>query len=639
MAAIAEVLRRPSSYAGWWSWVTTVDHKRIGILYGVSAFGFFLAGGVEALLMRLQLSQPGNDLIGPDRFAQLFTMHGTTMIFLVIMPLSAALFNYMIPLLIGARDVAFPRLNALSYWIFLAGGLLLNISFLAGGAADVGWTGYANLNENAFSSGDGVNYWILGLMLVAISTMAAGFNFFVTIVNMRAPGMTLGRMPLFVWMTLITTILAMLAFPVLTVALIFLLFDRYFGMSFYIPTEGGDPFLWQHLFWIFGHPEVYILILPAMGIISEVLPTFSRKPLFGYMFIVFSGISIAILGFAVWAHHMFTVGMGPIANTAFAASTMLISIPTGIKIFNWIGTLWGGAIQWKTPLLFAVGFIAMFVLGGLSGVMHASPPVDAQQQDTYFIVAHIHYVLFGGSIFALFAGIYYWWPKMTGRLLSEKIGKFHFWLTFIGFNVAFFPMHFLGIYGMPRRVYTYDAESGWSGLNALSTVGGFIIAASVLVFLWNVYQTSRKGERAGNDPWDGRTLEWSIPSPPPVYNFATIPTVHDRDAYWAQKRGAETTVPIAIPTPHGNPGGGEHQGTSDGTMSNGPVHGGHNPSSSAHHGIHVPGPSYYPVLVGLGLGLAAGLFIVDPRLTGLGLFIALVGIVGWSFEPPAPEEH
>jgi cytochrome c oxidase subunit 1 len=627
MAAITAALRRPTSYTGWWSWVTTVDHKRIGILYGVTAFLFFLVGGVEALFIRLQLVHANNDLVGPDRFNQLFTMHGTTMIFLVIMPLGAAFFNFMIPLMIGARDVAFPRLNAFSYWVFLAGGILLNVSFLDGGAAEVGWTGYANLNQNAFSAGNGVNYWILGLQILGLSTMAAGFNFFVTIVNMRAPGMTLFRMPVFVWMTLVTTILVMLAFPVLTVALVFLLFDRYFGMNFYGPERAGDPFLWQHLFWIFGHPEVYILILPAMGIISEVLPTFSKKPLFGYPFIVFSGISIAVLGFSVWAHHMFTVGLGPVGNTAFAAATTAIAIPTGIKILNWIGTMWGGALSFKTPMLFAIGFISMFVIGGLSGVMHAQPPVDTQQQDSYFVVAHIHYVLFGGSIFALFAGIYYWWPKMFGFMLNERVGKLHFLLTFIGFNVTFFPMHIVGILGMPRRVYTYDEAAGWGGLNALATIGAFIIALSVVLFVWNVYQSTRKREQAGNDPWDGRTLEWSISSPPPIYNFASIPTVHGLDAYWEQKHPHEVPAPSDVPAtrlPGGPVSGGAHELTG---------HGHQAPK------IHVPSPSYYPVIAGFGLGLAGGLFIIDPWLCAIGFFVTLVGILGWSLEPVAEEEH
>src|SRR3990170_1110146 len=400
-----------------WSWITTVDHKRIGQLYGVSAFFFFLVGGIEALIMRLQLAQPDGTLVGAQRFNELFTMHGTTMVFLAIMPMSAAFFNYMIPLLIGARDVAFPRLNALSYWVFFSGALLLHLSFLAGAVPDAGWFGYANLTSTQFSPRQSIDFWMLGLQVLGISSLMAGFNFIVTIINMRAPGMTLMRMPLFVWMSLVVQFLVVLAFPAITVALILLMFDRFFGTLFYAPAAGGDPLLWQHLFWIFGHPEVYILILPAMGIVSEVLPTFSRKPLFGYSVVVFSGIAIGFMGWGVWAHHMFAVGLGPVANSAFAASTMFIAVPTGVKIFNWLATTWGGDLRLKSPMLFALGFIGMFTIGGLSGVTHSIVPSDYQQTDTYYIVAHFHYVLFGGAIFGLFGGAYYWFPKVTGRLL------------------------------------------------------------------------------------------------------------------------------------------------------------------------------------------------------------------------------
>ena len=419
MATLTDVIDRPTSQSGLWSWITTVDHKRIGVLYGVTAFIFLLLGGIEAGIIRLQLSVPDSTLVSADTFNQMFTMHGTTMIFLVIMPLSASFFNFVIPLAIGARDVAFPRLNAFSYWVFLFGGLLLNASFLTNQAPDAGWFSYANLTEKPFSANQGLDYWALGLQVLGVSSLAAAFNFIVTIVNMRAPGMSLMRMPLFVWMTLVTSILLVLAFPVITVGLIELTFDRNFGTSFFVPEGGGDPILWQHLFWVFGHPEVYILILPAMGIVSEVLPTFSRKPLFGYPVVVFSGVVIGIMGWAVWSHHMFTVGLGPVAVTVFMITTMLIAVPTGVKIFNWIGTLWGGQIDLKTAMLFALGFVALFIVGGLSGVSHAVAPSDNQQQDTYYIVAHIHYVLFGGALFGIFAGVYYWFPKLTGRLFHE----------------------------------------------------------------------------------------------------------------------------------------------------------------------------------------------------------------------------
>ncbi|MDP3939413.1 MAG: cbb3-type cytochrome c oxidase subunit I, partial [Deltaproteobacteria bacterium] len=410
-----------ADYRGVWSWLTTVDHKRIGILYGVSAFILFIVGGIEALIIRTQLATPEASVVSAQTYNAMFTMHGTTMIFLAIMPLGAAFFNYLIPLMIGARDVAFPRLNALSYWVFLAGAIFLNSSFLFGQPPDVGWFGYANLTSKVYSQGHATDFWLLGLQILGISSMMAGVNFIVTILNMRAPGMTMMRLPVFVWMTLVVQFLVVLAFPIITVGLIFLQFDRFFGTNFYIPAAGADPLLWQHLFWLFGHPEVYILILPAMGIVSEVLPTFSHKPLFGAPFVIFSGIVIGFLGFGVWSHHMFTTGLGPVADSAFSVTTMMIAVPTAVKIFNWIATIWGGRLRLTTPMLFALGFVAMFIIGGLSGVMHASPPVDLQQQDTYFIVAHIHYVLFGGSIMGLFAGIYYWFPKMTGRMLDEKL--------------------------------------------------------------------------------------------------------------------------------------------------------------------------------------------------------------------------
>ncbi len=623
--AISGAIRRPTGYQGVWGWVTTVDHKRIGVLYGVTAFIFFILGGVEALMMRTQLANPNQDIVSAEVYSQLFTMHALTMIFLAIMPLGAAFFNYMIPLMIGARDVAFPRLNALSYWIFLGGGILLNSGWILGGSPNAGWFGYANLTETTYNPGNGLDFYVVGLLVLGTASMAAGFNFLVTIINMRAPGMTLMKMPVFVWMTLVTSFLIILAFPVITVGLIELLLDRSFGTNFFLPSGGGDPVLWQHLFWVFGHPEVYILILPAMGIVSEVIPTFSRKPLFGYSIVVLSGVIIGFMGWGVWSHHMFTVGLGPVANSAFAVSTMAIAIPTGVKIFNWIATLWGGSINIKTPLLFSVGFVAMFIIGGLSGVMHASPPSDAQQQDTYFIVAHLHYVLFGGSIFAIFSGIYYWWPKMTGRMLNETMGQIHFWMVFIGFNITFFPMHFLGMDGMPRRVYTYDSAMGWDLWNMVATAGAFFLGASTLLFLHNAFRSLRKGERATSDPWDGRTLEWSISSPPPVYNFATIPTVYSRDAHWDAKYGSgEHGAPVPVA------GGADSAGTE---------HAGH--QQDGHHGIHMPGLSYYPIILALGLTLAGYGVIYHGTVTwamaAVGAGIAMVATYAWSFEPASEE--
>ncbi len=591
------------------SWLTTTDHKRIGQLYFWTALGFFLIGGLEALVIRAQLAKPEGIGVSAEVYNQLFTMHGTTMVFLALMPLSAAFFNYIIPLQIGARDVAFPRLNAFSYWVFLLGGLFLNASFVAGPlfgtgtlsvAPDAGWFGYANLTSRQFSPGPNIDFWVLGLQILGIASLAAGFNFIVTILNMRAPGMKLMRLPVFTWMSLVTQFLVITAFPVITVALVLLMFDRFFGTHFFVPAGGGDPILWQHLFWLFGHPEVYILILPAMGIVSEVLPTFSRKPLFGYTVVVYSGVLIGFMGWGVWSHHMFSVGLGPIADSVFSATTMLIAVPTGVKIFNWIGTMWGGQIRFRTAMLFAVGFIAMFIIGGLSGVSHASPPADLQQTDTYYVVAHIHYVLFGGTMLGLFAGMYYWWPKMTGRRLSETLGKWHFWLTFVGMNLAFFPMHFSGLLGMPRRIYTYGAELGVTRLNQVSTAGAFLLGVAVLVFLVNLWWTRKRGEPAGNDPWQGATLEWAIPSPPPVYNFTVIPRVESRLPLWAtEHHGAMAPLPLTPPAP-----------------------------------IHVPGGSWWPLIAALGLPLIAVAAVSHHLwLVFVGLAVLVTGIYRWAYEP------
>ena len=590
---------------GFLSWITTVDHKRVGILYGVSGFAFFLIGGIEALIIRLQLARPHAGVVTAETFNALFTMHGTTMVFLAVMPFSAAFFNYMVPLMIGARDVAFPRLNALSYWIFLLGGLFLNASFLAGAPPDGGWFGYTSLTLRQFSPGPNIDFWVLSLQILGASSILAGVNFIVTILNMRAPGMTLMRMPVFVWMTLTVQFLVVLAFPPVTVGLIFLLFDRFFGTHFYDVAAGGDLHLWQHLFWIFGHPEVYILILPAFGIVSEVLPTFARKPLFGAPVVIYSGILIGFFGFGVWSHHMFAAGMGPVADAAFSIATMLIAIPTGVKIFNWLATLWGGRLRGTVALHYAVGLIALFTIGGLSGVMHASPPVDLQQTDTYFVVAHFHYVLIGGSLFGLLAGAYYWWPKMTGRFLDERWGRLQFWLMFAGFNLAFFPQHYLGAIGMPRRIYTYGPGRGWGFWNLVSTVGAFGIAVSILVFAILAVRSLRHGAAAAPDPWDARTLEWRTSSPPPVHNFDAIPPVYGRDTFWREKhgdsRGRRPTPLPAVPEPHG---------------------------------IHMPSPSFWPIVTAAGIVIAAA-----GALTHLGVVIlgaAILVIAAWSF---ALEHH
>jgi cytochrome c oxidase subunit I len=594
-------------YTGIMSWIKTVDHKRIGILYGATAFAFFLIGGLEALFMRIQLMKPDNDFVSPETFNALFTMHGTTMIFLGIMPLSAMFFNYFIPLQIGARDVAFPRLNAFSYWVFLLGGLFINFSWLINAVPNAGWFGYANLTERPYSPGLNTDFWVLGLQILGIASVAAAINFFVTIVNLRAPGMKMLRMPMFVWMSFITQILLLLAFPVITIALVYLMQDRHFGTAFFLPEGGGDPIMWQHLFWIFGHPEVYILILPAFGIVSEVLPVFSRKPLFGYTAMVFSGAFIAFLGFGVWSHHMFATGMGPFADSFFALSTMLIAVPTGVKIFNWIGTLWGGSLQMKTPLYFAVGMVAMFIIGGLSGVMHASPPADLQQTDTYFVVAHFHYVLFGGSIFGLSAGAYYWFPKMFGRMLDAKLGKLHFWLMFIGFNVTFFPMHFLGLNGMPRRVYTYPAELNFEFWNQVQTWGALLLGASFLIFIYNMWRAARRPADAPADPWRGATLEWAIPSPPQEFNFADVPPVNSSTPVWDLRRAAGGQLP--------------------------------EPARVSGAGIHMPRPSIWPLVTAFGvLGVLGSILFTHVFqywfvITLIGVATLFYGVYRWAFEP------
>jgi cytochrome c oxidase subunit 1 len=620
MAALTGVLQRPTHPTGLWSWITTVDHKRIGTLYLVTAFTFFIVGGLEATLMRIQLARPEQSLVSAELFNQLFTMHALTMIFLALMPMGVAFFNWIVPLQIGARDVAFPRLNALSYWLYLFGALILNAGWLTLSSPNAGWFAYANLTTTQYSPTAGLDFYVLGLLVLGTSSLIGALNFVVTIINLRAPGMTLLRMPVFTWMAFITSILLVLAMPVITIGLVELGFDRFYGTNFFNVTRGADVLLWQHLFWVFGHPEVYILILPAMGVVSDVLPTFARKPLFGYPVVVFSGIAIAFLSWSVWAHHMFATGLGPVPDAVFAATTMTIAIPTGVKIFNWIATLWGGNISLKTPLLYAVGFVALFTIGGLSGMTHAAAPSDLQQTDTYYIVAHLHYVLFGGTIMGILAGIYYWFPKMTGRMLSDGLGKVNFWLVFIGMNLTFFPMHYLGLVGMPRRIFTYEAGMGWDFWNMMASGGVFIIIAGMLVFLYNVWTSLRKGEVAGNDPWDARTLEWTIPSPPPEYNFAVVPTVHSREPFWDEK------YPDGGHLPHPVPSGGAGQHTPRRERD---AHG----AETHHPDIHMPSPSFFPIVTALGIALLALTPITSLVVGVVGIVLLLWGLYGWVFEP------
>ncbi|MFM8237104.1 MAG: cytochrome c oxidase subunit I [Actinomycetota bacterium] len=621
----ARLLERPQQTTGWFSWITTVDHKKIAILYGALSLFFFLVGGIEALLIRLQLAQPDGTVLTAARYNELFTMHGTTMVFLVGMPLAAAFGNYLVPLMIGARDVAFPRINMLGFWIFAFGGLFIYSSFALGGAPDQGWFGYAPLSSTpmnlGYLPGRGPDFWSIGLIMLGIGSVATAVNFLVTIINMRAPGMSFMRMPVFVWMMLVIAFLTLFAMPPITSALIMVFMDRNFQTNFFNAAAGGDPLMYQHLFWIFGHPEVYILILPGMGIVSEILPTFSRKPLFGYAIVVFSGIAIGFLGWGVWAHHMFTSGLGPVAVSAFGLTTMLIAIPTGVKIFNWLGTVWGGAVRLAAPMLFALGFIAQFTIGGLSGVMHSIVPSDTQQTDTYFVVAHFHYVLFGGLVFAIFGGFYYWWPKIFGHMLNDRMGKVQFWTLVVGFNLTFFPMHFLGFEGQPRRTYTYPEGMGWDFLNLLATIGSFVIALSVLIFLVNVVYSAKRRVPASADPWDGRTLEWTTSSPPPEYNFAEVPVVTHRDELWHRKyteddegrlvrlpSGAATEAPEAPADPHG---------------------------------IHLPSPSYWPLIFSLGLPIMGyGFVFKNWWLLAGGIVVAMFGLNGWAFEPStAPDGH
>ncbi|HZC04751.1 MAG TPA: cbb3-type cytochrome c oxidase subunit I [Ktedonobacterales bacterium] len=547
------------------AWITSTDHKKIGVAYIYTAFIFFILAGIEALVMRTQLSTPNNHFVKPELYNEAMTMHGTVMLFLFLMPMWTGFANYLVPLMIGARDVAFPRINQLGYWLLVIGGGLFALSLVIGEAPNVGWFAYAPLTEataaclsqsanlltqaqtaaaaaaagqgvqGCFSPGLNVDFWAVGLSILSISSILASINFIVTIVKMRAPGMTINRMPMLAWMMLVTSFLMIFALPSLTAGASLLELDRHMDMHWFQVAFQGDPLLWQHLFWSFGHPEVYIVILPGFGMISEIIPVFSGKPLFGYTFVAWSGVAIGFLGFTVWAHHMFAVDLPLVAQAFFASTSAIIAIPTGVKVFNWLATMWKGRLRFTTPMLFATAFIGQFVVGGLSGVAVAVVPVDYQVTDSYFIVAHFHYVLMAGATFALFSGIYFWFPKMSGRLLDERLGKLHFWLFFIGTNLTFFPQHILGLLGMPRRIYTYPPGLGWSQLNFMSSVGAYILAAGVIVFVANWFVTIRRPATVGADPWDAYTLEWVTTSPPPPENFVEIPIVRSPRPLWDLK--------------------------------------------------------------------------------------------------------
>ena len=521
------------------SWVTTVDHKRLGILYILLAILFLVAGGIEATIMRIQLMVPHNHFVSPQFFNQMFTMHGTTMIFFVAMPLLFGFGNYLIPLMIGARDMAFPRVNAFSFWLTAFGGLLLYFSFIGGNglygaglAPDVGWFAYSPLTSRAFSIGHSTDFWILGLLVSGLGSIGAAVNFVVTILCLRCPGMTLGKMPLFAWLNLVMAGLLLFTISPLTAAQIMLALDRFLGAHFFDTQAGGSAVLWMHFFWIFGHPEVYVLMIPTFAFVSEIVPVFSRKPIFGYPVMVAAVVAIAFIGFGVWAHHIFTIGMNSYATTYFTIASMLIAIPTGIKIFNWLGTMWGGKLQFKAPLLFCVGFLFQFLIAGLTGIMLATSPFDWQLNNSYFVIAHFHYMIVGGILFGTFGAFYYWFPKMSGRLYNEKFAKLHFWLFLIGFHLTFDFMHIAGILGMPRRIYTYEPDRGWNIWNLIVTIGVFFQILGTIVFLGNLLYAILRGKIAGNDPWDAWTLEWSTSSPPPEYNFATIPVVSSRRPLW-----------------------------------------------------------------------------------------------------------
>jgi cytochrome c oxidase subunit 1/cytochrome c oxidase subunit I+III len=513
-------------------WIASTDHKQLGIMYLWLALFFFVIGGLEAMAIRAQLALPDNDLISPELYNQIFTMHGTTMIFLVLMPAMIGLATYLIPLMIGANEMAFPRLNAFSLWMTCLGGMLLYFSFFAGGAPNAGWFNYAPLSENNYSSTNGVDYFLVGLILTGIGSIGAGLNFITTILTLRSPDIKLNMLPLFVWMMLVNAFLMLAAFPLLNAGLFMMLIDRQFDAHFFIPSTGGSAILWQHFFWAFGHPEVYILALPAFGIISEVIPVFSRKPIYGYKFVASSSVAIGLLSYSVWAHHMFSVGLSNAVNGFFAISSMLIGIPTGLKVINWIGTMHKGSISLSIPMLFAIAFLVDFTFGGLSGISFAIVPIDWQLTDTYYLVAHLHYVFLGGSLFGIFAGIYYWFPKISGRMLSPKLGKWHFWLFVLGFNLTFFLQHILGILGMPRRIYTYPDLPYWKVLNIFSSIGAVFMFIGMAIFFWNIYKTLKKPRTADANPWDAWTLEWSTPSPPELKNFDEIPQVHSRRPLW-----------------------------------------------------------------------------------------------------------
>jgi cytochrome c oxidase subunit 1 len=618
------VLKRPTVSTGWRSWVFTVDHKKIGIMYGAVAMFFFIVGGIEALLIRLQLAGPDGKILDASTYNQMFTMHATTMVFLFVMPMASAFANYFIPLQIGARDVAFPRINAFGLWCIVAGGIMVNLAWFLGGAADGGWFMYAPNSGPLFSPSHGVDFWVIGLQIAGIASLTGAINLIVTVLNMRAPGMSLMKMPIFTWLSTVVQFLLLFAIPVITVALFLLNFQRSFDATFFDVAAGADPLLWQHMFWIFGHPEVYVLILPSFGIISEVLPVFSKKPLFGYPFVVFSGAAIGLVGWGVWAHHMFASGLGPVSVAVFSIATMAIAIPTGVKIINWTMTLWGGKIRYTVAMHYAIALIVLFTIGGLSGVTHSVAPSDTQQTDTYYIVAHFHYVLFGGAIFGLFAGFYYWWPKIFGKMLNETIGKWSFWLMFFGMNLTFGPMHMIGLQGQPRRMYVWTENRAGEGFfnigfwNMVASIGSFVLAFGILLFLINIYYTWRKGPVSPLDPWDARSLEWMTTNPPKEHNFDAIPTVHHLDEFFHRKyEEDEETGEI------------KQVRTAEDILAE--------QTANAESHIHMPSPSYWPLVLSVAIFIVGIGVIYNRFVAVVGALGILLAMYGWSLEPGTAE--
>ena len=599
--------------------LTTVDHKIIGKRYLITAFLFLIAGGLEAFVMRLQLSRPGEHLLSPDQYNQLFTMHGVTMIFLYAAPILSGFGNYLWPLAVGTRDMAFPRLNALSYWIFLFAGLFLYSSFLLGQAPNAGWFNYVPLVGAGFNPGLNIDFYVLGITFLGISTTVGAVNFIVTLLKLRAPGMSITRLPILVWGTLSTSFAVIFAMPALTVACIMLYLDRRVGSHFFDAAKGGSPLLWQHLFWIFGHPWVYIIVLPGISMASEILQTFTRRPLVGYSVLVGATIATTVLGFGVWVHHMFATGLPPLATTFFSAVSMTIALPSAVSVFAWIATIWHGKPVFRVPFLFVLGFIILFVIGGVSGVATAAVPYDWQLTDTYFVVAHLHYVLIGINVFPVIAAAYYWFPKMTGRMMSERLGRWNFWVMFLGFNLGFFPMHIAGLLGMPRRIYSYAPGMGWDLVNLVTTIGAGLFAVGILLFLINLVYSRRRGEPAGDNPWDAASLEWATGSPAPVYGFARIPHVESRVPLWEDRLSGIPGIRYELP-----PLDQDHE-----TVGTSPLEG------RLQAVLHMPSDSWWPLLLAVSMATAtAGLLISLWTVSILGALGILGSVAGWLW--PAP---